>query len=179
MVRHPFLKLATNGQSDNAFLLTSAFCPQRLSAPAPGVYTCGKTLKMCIKSEFKEICLKLTTNGRSDKGLLLTSKVCPQGVLCPCPGAIYMYKIIKNVYKIRFRRDHFEICNTWTKRKTLSVVIKILSPMDCLSLPRAICLIEPPRDKTNKIACAPSEDSDQPRHPHSLIKVFTVRSMGS
>ena len=62
---------------------------------------------MCIKSEFKEICLKLATNGRSDKGFLLTSIVCPQGVLCPCPRAIYMYKIIKNVYKIRFQRDFF------------------------------------------------------------------------
>ena len=51
-----------------------------------------KTLKMYIKSEFKEICLKLATNDRSDKGFLLTSKVCPQGVFCPYPGAIYMYK---------------------------------------------------------------------------------------
>ena len=78
---------------------------------------------MCIKSEFKEICLKLATNGRSGKGFLLTSKVCPQDVFCPCPGAIYMYKIIKNVYKIRFRRDHFETCNIWAKRKGPSVVI--------------------------------------------------------
>ena len=50
----------------------------------------------------------------------------------------YMYKIIKNVYKIRFRRDHFETCNIWAKRKGLSAVIKILSPMDCLPLPGAI-----------------------------------------
>ena len=28
---------------------------------------------------------------------------------------------------------------------------------------------EPPHDKTNKMACAPSEDSDQPGHPPSLI----------
>ena len=93
---------------------------------------------MCIKSEFKEICLKLATNCQSDKGFLLTSKVCPQGILCPCPGAIYMYKIIKNVYKIRFRRDHFETCNIWAKRKGLPVVIKVLSPMGCLPLPGAI-----------------------------------------
>ena len=72
---------------------------------------------MCIKSEFKEICLKLATNGRSDKAFLLTSKVCPQGVFCPCPGAMYMYKICKNVYKIRFRRDHFKTCNIWAKRR--------------------------------------------------------------
>ena len=34
---------------------------------------------------------------------------------------------------------------------------------------------EPPRDKTNKVACAPSEDSDQPGHLPSLIRVFAVR----
>ena len=33
---------------------------------------------------------------------------------------------------------------------------------------------EPARDKTNKAACAPSEDSDQPGHPPSLIRVFAV-----
>ena len=36
-------------------------------------------------------------------------------------------------------------------------------------------VIEPPHDKTNEMACAPSKDSDQP----SLIRVFAVRSMGS
>ena len=40
-------------------------------------------------------------------------------------------------------------------------------------------IIEPPYDKTNKMECAPSEDSDQPGHPPNLIKVFAVRSMGS
>ena len=38
---------------------------------------------------------------------------------------------------------------------------------------------EPPHDKTNKMTCAPSEDSDQPGHPPSLIRVFAVRSVGS
>ena len=33
---------------------------------------------------------------------------------------------------------------------------------------------EPPHDKTNKMACAPSEDSDQAGHPTSLIRVFAV-----
>ena len=31
------------------------------------------------------------------------------------------------------------------------------------------------RNKTNKMTCAPSEDSDQPVHPPSLIRVFAVR----
>ena len=34
---------------------------------------------------------------------------------------------------------------------------------------------EPAHDKTNKMACALSEDSDQPGHPPSLIRVFAVR----
>ena len=39
-------------------------------------------------------------------------------------------------------------------------------------------LIEPPHDKTNKMACASSEDSDQPGCPPSLIRVFAVRFLG-
>ena len=34
---------------------------------------------------------------------------------------------------------------------------------------------EPPHDKTNKMACAPNEDVDQPGHPASLIRVFAIR----
>ena len=44
---------------------------------------------------------------------------------------------------------------------------------------KIIIIIESPHDKTNKIACAPSEDTYQPGHPLSLIKVFSVRSVGS
>ena len=39
------LKLATNGQSDKGFLLTSTFVPKGLSAHALGLYTCIKALK--------------------------------------------------------------------------------------------------------------------------------------
>ena len=38
---------------------------------------------------------------------------------------------------------------------------------------------EPPHDKTNKMTLVPSENSDQPVHPPSLIRVFAVRSVGS
>ena len=36
-------------------------------------------------------------------------------------------------------------------------------------------IFEPQRDKTNKMTCAPSKDSDQPGHPPSLIRIFAVR----
>ena len=35
--------------------------------------------------------------------------------------------------------------------------------------------IEPQHDKTNEMTCAPSEDSDQPGHLPSMIRVFAVR----
>ena len=38
---------------------------------------------------------------------------------------------------------------------------------------------EPAHDKTNKMACVPSEDSDQPEHPPSLTRVFAVHSVDS
>ena len=34
---------------------------------------------------------------------------------------------------------------------------------------------EPPHNKTNKMICAPSEDSDQPGHSPSLIRVVPIR----
>ena len=40
-------------------------------------------------------------------------------------------------------------------------------------------LFEPAHDKIFKMKCAPSENSDQPEHPPSLIRVFAVRSLGS
>ena len=38
---------------------------------------------------------------------------------------------------------------------------------------------EQQHNKTNKMTCAPSKDSDQPVHLPKLIRVFAARSMGS
>ena len=40
-------------------------------------------------------------------------------------------------------------------------------------------LFEPSHDKTNKMSCAHSEDSDQPEHSPSLIRTFAVCSKDS
>ena len=40
-------------------------------------------------------------------------------------------------------------------------------------------IFKPLRDKTDKMACAPNDDSDQPGHPPGLIRVFAVRFMAS
>ena len=39
-----FLKLATNGQSEKTFLLTSGFCPQRVVSPCPGAIYMWKNI---------------------------------------------------------------------------------------------------------------------------------------
>ena len=44
---------------------------------------------------------------------------------------------------------------------------------------KALSQDELQHEKTNKMTCAPSKDSDQPGHSLSLIRVFAVRSMGS
>ena len=42
-----FLNLQTNGQSDNAFLLTSEFCAQRVVCPYPGAKYMCNNIKKC------------------------------------------------------------------------------------------------------------------------------------
>ena len=55
--------------------------------------------------------------------------------------------------------------------------LRLLDPQsDSLSMlgTRLQDIREPPHDKTNKMSIAPSEDTDQPAHPPSLIRVFAV-----
>ena len=74
--------------------------------------------------------------------------------------------------------------STWTKTCTLYIYYKFSlsyfenkTSFQCMQkcLDTSLVRSEPPHDKTNKMACAPSEDSDQPGHPPGLIRVFTVR----
>ena len=60
--------------------------PKEFSALAPGLRTCIKLFKMCIKSDFEEIILKLATYGQREKTFLLSSIFCPQWIVLPCPG---------------------------------------------------------------------------------------------
>ena len=68
---------------------------------------------------------------------------------------------------VYFEHFYFFFCHKNLKVKNIR---DIKSPM-AISL---YSIIEPPHDKNNKMTFAPSEDSDQPGHPPSLIRVFTV-----
>ena len=54
------------------------------------------------------------------------------------------------------------------------VVNFLCYPITYCNYIRKCIITEPAHDKTNKITCAPSKDSDQPGHPPSLIRVFAV-----
>ena len=51
----------------------------------------------------------------------------------------------------------------------------VISVKLVLSASFKLSIFEPPRDKTNEVARTPSENSDQPGHPPSLIRVFADR----
>ena len=83
----------------------------------------------------------------------------------------FLFCIQSPVYKQTLIRHCILRCLIWVctvfqgpKNETLG--IKGLMPF--------FFIFEPPHDKTNKMACAPSKDSDQPGHPPSLIRVFAV-----
>ena len=87
-----FLKFATNGQSDKAFLLTSKFCP---SSGAIYMYKIMKknVYKIRLHRDLFETCNKWL----KWQEVSVDIKFWPQEVVCHCPRDIYMYKTMKNV----------------------------------------------------------------------------------
>ena len=114
------------------------FVHKGLFAPALGLHTCGKTLKMCIKSELKEICLKLAANGRSDNGFLLTSKVCPQRGFCPCRRAIYIIKSLKMCIKSDFEEIILKLATYGQREKAFLLSSKFCPQEAVCPCPGAI-----------------------------------------
>ena len=88
------LKLATNGQGDKDFLLTSTFIPKGLFAPALGLYTCIKVLKYIpgpgerLQDHWSSG-LEHATSDQSDDLSASIKKLSPR-VVSSCRGAIYM-----------------------------------------------------------------------------------------
>ena len=77
---------------------------------------------------------------------------------CGCAGRLES-TLVANP-EDRFSRDRAPLWSWWYQHCRL---VEFLRAGEKLN--------EPPHDKTNKIACAPSEDSDQPGHLPSLISL--------
>ena len=100
------------------------FVPCGLSAPAPGLYTCIKSWKKCIKSDFKDIFLKLATNELNENILVDIKMLSPGGCL-PLPrGYIHVQnhekkKSIKSDFKEIFlnlqQMTKMTRCSFWHK----------------------------------------------------------------
>ena len=68
--------------------------------------------------------------------------------------------------------------NVEKSAKTISIVKVRVIEKDVIMVLEVI-ISEPWHDKTSKMTCSPSEESDQPGRLPSLIRVITVCSMGS
>ena len=84
------------------------FVPKRLYALATGLYTCIKSLKMCIKSDCEEIILNIWAKR---KGLSVVIKFfVPNALPAPAWGYIHMKKKhIKNGKKSDFKEIFFKL----------------------------------------------------------------------
>ena len=71
------------------------FVHKGLSVPVPGLYTCIKSWKMYIKSDFKEICFYTCSKWPKWQEVSMDIKILSPGVVCPWPVAIYIYEIMK------------------------------------------------------------------------------------
>ena len=72
------------------------------------------------------------------------------------------------------QRNRIISCRSQNKQTCCGYSLESPIPVEVILILHKI-IIEPPHDKTNKMVCADSEDSDQPWHPPSLIRVFSVR----
>ena len=90
--------------------------------------------KMCIKSEFKEICLKLATNGRSDKGFLLTSNFVLKEFSALAPGLYTCIKSFKMCLKSYFKEIVLKLATNGQSDKGF-LLDQHLFPRGCRPLP--------------------------------------------
>ena len=80
------LKLATNGQSDKGFLLTSKVCPQGVFCPCPGAIYMYKVINNVYKIWFRRDHFETCNIRDKRKGLSVVIKILsPKGCL-PCLG---------------------------------------------------------------------------------------------
>ena len=114
---------------------------------------------------------------------------CRRICLCSCLEWKYLYshrwslnsglvaESIGNL-KGRMRLMHANYCNMPIDFHEKWTILKWKTKRLKRPLKQLISLIsssnETPHDKTNKMSCTPSEDSDQPGHPPNLIRVFAV-----
>ena len=89
----------------------------------------------------------------------------------------YCFPVIKNSCRTPYNFSSSWLVASFLKGSlTSNSFIFLASSRTCLdNLLYLKSTYKLPHDKTNKMTCAPSKDSDKPGHPPSLIRVFAVR----
>ena len=100
-----FFKLATNGQSDKGFLLTSEVCPQGVVCPCPRAIYMYKIIKNVYKIRFWQGRFETCNIWAKRKGLPVVIKSLSPICCLPLSWAIYMWKkhekgCIKSDFKV-------------------------------------------------------------------------------
>ena len=133
--RYFFWNLQQMGKVTRPSCWHQNFVFKGLSDPAPGLYTCGKTLKTVYKIRIQRDCFwNLQQMVEVVRAFCWHQNFDPKGLSAIAPGLYTCIEILKNVYKIRIHRDPFETCNKWSKWSWLSLDVKSLSPRSCLLL---------------------------------------------
>ena len=118
-----FFKLQQMGKVTRPFGWHQSFVHKGLSAPAPGLYTCGKTLKNVYKIRIQRDCFE-TCNRWSKwcnkwskwSGLSVDIKtLSPRDCLLLAWGYIHAWKHSKICIKSDFKVIFFKTCNKWSK----------------------------------------------------------------
>ena len=141
------LKLATYGQRENAFLLSSKFCPEWIVCHCPGLYTYGE--KMYINRTSKPFFLNLQQMGKVIRAFCWHQKFVPKGLSALAPGLFTYIKSFKMCIKSDFflahlsqgltrwaysipmvhhRRSHFQTwIYLWSKLASLDQILYVAS----------------------------------------------------
>ena len=82
--------------------------------------------------------------------------------------------IMSSTYKIYVRKLYTHCHHIPISSVSLCILFVRLNRSLLLLLLLLLLVFEPPHDKTNKTACAPSKTSNWPGHLPSLIRVFAV-----
>ena len=123
----------------------------------------------------------IISESQNEKKYLLT---CAPGEYSDQPAhARSSIRIISVIFWIakgtRFLQAERENCDQSLRMRRMIWLFNVRTCSEVhFSTLRSICfffLFEPAHDKTDNKTCAISEDSDQPAHPRSLIRIFADR----
>ena len=163
-----FLKLATNGQSDKAFLLTSGFCPQTVVCPCPWAIYMWKNMKKInmYKIRIQRFVWNLQEMIEVIRAFCWHQKFVPKGFSALARG-LYTCKTLKMCIKSDSEEIILKLA-TYGQREKAFLLSSTFVPNGLSAPARGYIHNWAATWQNQQNDCAPSKDSDQPGHLPSL-----------